>query len=627
MSRRLLVTVIVLVLILLAAIAFPATAPIKKVLSWIGFPTGSTEQNADDDSGLTYYSCGMHPWVILPEPGSCPVCHMDLTPIDPAKFTGEITIDPVIVQNIGVRVEPVTKGELVQTIRTVGTVDYDETTVRDVNIKVSGWIETLHVDSLGAEVEAGQPLFDLYSPELYEAQEEYLLAYRQKMAVQRRAATGLVGGDLNLLESARTRLEFYDITAEQIRQLEEANTPSKTMTIHSPHRGVVIAKHANEGMRIDEGMQVYRIADLSKVWVMVSLYERQLPFAHAGQAAVMSLSYIPGQRFEGKIIYVYPYLDTQTRQVTVRLEFDNPHLLLKPGMYANVELSSVLAKERTLVPRAAVIDTGRRQIAFVSLGKGKFEPRQLQVGVETTAGMVEVLDGLRPGEMVVTSGQFLLDSEAKIREGLAKMIRGTMAADQEAVVELASGTTLPWLRPDAEATTMAADQEAGGTALPWLPPDAEATLNGVLDSYFAIADTLASDSIDGVGNAAGDLAAGVDRLLGIEIPQNPHFWQQHAEIATVRGTALELLEAPDIKAARLKFADLSVAMGRLIAATGVPSSFGTEVHQLHCPMFRSGQGGSIWLQPKGDVRNPFYGSMMLECFDERAVLPVTGQSE
>ena len=217
MSRRLLVTVIVLVLILLAAIAFPATAPIKKVLSWIGFPTNSTERKAhEDDSGLTYYSCGMHPWVILPEPGSCPVCHMDLTPIDPAKFTGEITIDPVIVQNIGVRVEPVTKGELVQTIRTVGTVEYDETTVRDVNIKVSGWIETLHVDSLGAEVEAGQPLFDLYSPELYEAQEEYLLAYRQKMAVQRRAATGLVAGDLNLLESARTRLEFYDITAEQI---------------------------------------------------------------------------------------------------------------------------------------------------------------------------------------------------------------------------------------------------------------------------------------------------------------------------------------------------------------------------------------------------------------------------
>lgn len=606
MSRRVIVSVIgVTLLALVVAFLSLASSPAKRALSWLGFPIASQEPQAnEDDSGLSYYSCGMHPSVILPKPGLCPICHMDLTPIDPAKFTAEITIDPVIVQNIGVRIEPVTKGDLVQTIRTVGTVEYDETRVRDVNIKVSGWIEKLHVDYLGAEVEAGQPLFDLYSPELYAAQEEYLLAYRQKMAVERRAATGLVGGDLNLLESARTRLEFYDITAEQIRQLEEANAPSKTMTIHSPHRGVVIAKHANEGMHIDEGMQVYRIADLSKVWVMVSVYEHQLPFVHAGQAAVMSLPHIPGQRFEGTIIYVYPYLDRQTRQVIARLELDNPHLLLKPGMYGNVELTSVLAKERTLVPRAAVIDTGKRQVVFVSLGEGKFEPRELQVGVETTAGMVEVLDGLRPGEMVVTSGQFLLDSEVKIREGLAKMIRGRMAADQEAVVEL-----------------------AGGTTLPRLPPDAEATLNGVLDSYFAIADTLASDSVDGVGNAAGDLAAGVDRLLGIEIPQNPQLWQQHDEIATVRATALELLEAPDIEAARLKFADLSVALGRLIAVTGVPSSFGTEVHQLHCPMFRSGQGGSIWLQPKGDVRNPFFGSMMLECFDERVVLPVTGQSE
>ena len=351
-------------------------------------------------------------------------------------------------------------------------------------------------------------------------------------------------------------------------------------------------------------MQVYRIADLSNVWVMVSLYEHQLPLVQQGQAAVMSLPYIPGQRFEGKIIYVYPYLDSQTRQVNVRLEFDNPHRLLKPGMFANVELRSVLARERTLVPRAAVIDTGQRQVAFVSLGEGKFEPRELQVGVETTAGEVEVLDGLRPGEMVVTSGQFLLDSEAKIREGLAKMIRGTMAVDQEAEVAL-----------------------AGRSALSTLPADVEVALTGVLASYFAIADTLASDSVDGVGDAAGVLAAGVGRLLEIEIPENPHFWHQHDEIATVRGKALELLEAPDIEAARLNFADLSVALGRLIAATGVPPSYGTEVHQLHCTMFLSGQGGSIWLQPKGDVRNPFFGSIMLECFDERAVLPVTGQTE
>jgi multidrug efflux pump subunit AcrA (membrane-fusion protein) len=546
-------------------------------------------------SRAAFYTCGMHPWVILPEPGLCPICHMDLTPLDPDKFTGDVTIDPTMVQKIGVRIEPVGKGPIVRTIRTVGTVDYDETRVRDVNIKVTGWIERLYVDYLGAEVDAGQPLFDVYSPDLFEAQEQYLLEYRKKVG------PGEPAGGVDLLEAARTRLEYYDITPEQIRRLEEGGKPAKTMAIHSPHRGVVIAKHANEGMRVDEGMQVYRIADLSKVWVMVTLYEYQLPFVQAGQRAVMTLPYIPGQEFEGKVIYVYPYLDAQTRQVSVRLEFDNPNLLLKPGMYANVELRSTLARERTLAPRSAILDTGERQVAFVSLGEGRFEPRNVRLGVETRDGTVEILDGLKPGEMVVTSGQFLLDSEATIREGLAKMIRGTMAAEQEAVVAV-----------------------TGASELTSLPQETASSLNGILSAYFAVSDSLAGDSTDGVTTEARVIASSVDRLLENEVPEDPHFWHRHDEVATVRGKALELIDVTDIGQARLVFADLSVALAKLVRATGVPPSYGTQVHQLHCPMFLEGQGGSIWLQPKGKPRNPFMGSIMLECFDERSTLPVTG---
>ncbi len=554
-------------------------------------PEAPTTQPTDGDA--KYYTCGMHPWIVLPEPGLCPVCHMDLTPIDPEKFTGEIAIDPMVVQNIGVRTAPVTRGPLVQTIRTVGTVDYNETAVRDINIKVTGWIEDIFVDFLGAKVEAGAPLFELYSPALYAAQEEYLLAYRK---------TGREGSTLDLLEAARTRLDFYDITAEQITRLEERDVAAKTMTIHSPHQGVVISKHANEGMRVDEGMLVYRIADLSTVWVMVALYEHQFPYVEVGQTAIMSLPYIPGQEFRGEVLYIYPYLDTATRQVNVRLAFDNPHGLLKPGMYATVELQSTLAGERTLAPRSAIIDTGARQVAFVSLGEGRFEPRNVKIGVETTSGVVEILSGLSPGELVVTSGQFLLDSEAKIRESLARMIRGDMAADQEAVVAT-----------------------AGASTLSSLPPEAEAALNDVLAEYFAIGDTLADDSIEGISGRGRELASAVDRLLAVEVPDHPHFWHEHDEVATVRGKALELIDEPDMKAARLTFADLSVALGSVVKATGVPPSLDGEVHQLHCPMYRADQGGTIWLQPKGDVRNPFYGSMMLECFDERVVLPVTGR--
>lgn len=556
---------------------------------------------ADDDaSGATqYYTCGMHPWVILPRPGDCPICHMKLTPLDPAKFTGRVAIDPVVVQNIGVRIEPVSEGPLVRTIRTVGTVDYDETRVRDVNTKVAGWIEVLHVDFLGASVEQGQPLFEVYSPALFQAQEEYLLALR----TQREASGGREGQPLDLVASARTKLELFDVTPQQIDALAEAGRPSRTMAVLSPHTGTVIAKHANEGMRIEPGMQVFRIADLSRVWVLVTLYESQLPFVSEGQKAVMSLPYIPGQTFEGRVVYIYPYVDTRTREVQVRLEFENPTGLLKPGMFATVELQSTLKREAVLAPRAAVIATGTRSVAFVSLGEGKFEPRDVRIGAETGDGRVEVLEGLRPGELVVTSGQFLLDSESRVREALAKMIRGDLASEQAAQVAT-----------------------AGTSELESLPEPVASGLSDALRAYFTIGDRLAADSSSGIAAPAKSLAAALDRTIGVPIPSDEHFWHRHTEAAIARGKALELVSASDLATARELFADLSVALDRLIRATGVPPELEISVQSLHCPMFQEGQGGALWLQPAGAVRNPFFGTMMLECFDRREALPVTGES-
>ena len=384
--------------------------PINKAVNHI--TTHTDDDGHDHDAASTqYYTCGMHPWIILPKEGDCPICFMKLTPLDPAKFTGEIAIDPIIVQNMGVRTAPVTTGPLVQSINTVGTVDYNETLVRDINIKIAGWIEKLHIDYLGAKVKRGQTLFDLYAPELYAAQEEYLIAYRANASK-----------DNPLLESARTRLSYYDITDEQIAQLQKDAKPSKTLAIKSPYEGVVIAKHANEGMKVDTGMQVYRIADLSKIWVIVTLYEYQLPYIKMHNKAAMSLPYIPGHTFEGSVVYIYPYLDKKTREVQVRLEFDNPDGLLKPGMFANVTLQNRLPNERTLAPREAIIDTGQRKVAFVSLGNGRFEPRDIVTGIQTENDRIEIRQGLTPGEEVVTSGQFLLDSEAKIRAAIARMM-------------------------------------------------------------------------------------------------------------------------------------------------------------------------------------------------------------
>lgn len=601
-------TVLLVAVLAFAGGTFFGPAALEQAQDMITMATGRSDAHTHGDHDNTdnktnsFYTCGMHPWVVLPDPGLCPICRMDLTPLDPDKFTGKISIDPIMAQNIGVRIQPVISGPVVRTIRTVGTITYDETRMRDVSIKVPGWIESLFVDYEGIAVEAGQPLFEFYSPKLYSAQSEYLAVLSMRDQGPAAVASGL---DIErLIDAARVQLEFYGITTEQIARLERAGEPTKTMPILSPFSGIVIAKHANEGMRVEPGMRVFQIADLSKVWVQVSLYEYQLPFLQEGQLAEMTLPYIPGQRFNGRVAYIYPYLDETSRQVTVRLEFDNPSGLLKPGMFASVELKSTLARDRTQAPRSAIIDTGERQIAFVSLGEGKFEPRDVIMGVQTDNDMVEILQGLKPGEMVVTSGQFLLDSEARIREGLAKMVKGELAGEQSMTVAVADTSELTSL-PEPMRTELAA----------------------LLDSYLTISDTLASDSTDSITAPARRIASAVDAMLEVEIPDAPHFWHQHDEIAIVRSKALELASASTIEEARLAFADLSIALTTLTKATGVPVGFDSEIQELHCPMYLDGQGGSRWLQRAGAVRNPYFGSVMLECFDERSALPTTGQQE
>jgi Cu(I)/Ag(I) efflux system membrane fusion protein len=328
---------------------------------------------------------------------------------------------------MGIRTSVVKRGPLIKTIRTIGRVDYDEQLVTFVDTKFSGWIESLHVDETGEPVDKGEPLFDVYSPELYAAQEEYLAAARNLPRLEESTFAPARETAAELVEAAATKLRYLDVSDEQIQQLRETGQIEKTLTIHSPAQGIVTEKMALEGMYVNPGMRLYTVADLSRVWVYVDIYEYQLPWIRVGQPASMVLSYIPGREFEGTVVYVYPYLAQQTRVIKVRMEFENPTLELKPGMYANVRLASELDRDALLIPREAYIDSGTRQVAFVDLGNGKFEPRDIQVGVEAEDGMVEVLYGLDEGEVVVTSGQFMLDAESKLREAVAKMMEAERA--------------------------------------------------------------------------------------------------------------------------------------------------------------------------------------------------------
>ncbi|MFH1811792.1 MAG: efflux RND transporter periplasmic adaptor subunit [Pseudomonadota bacterium] len=545
---------------------------------------------ADSPTTQQYYTCGMHPWVLLPHPGDCPICHMKLTPVDPAKFSGEVTIDPVVVQNMGVRVEPVTEGPLTRTIRTVGSVTYDETRVRDINVKFGGWIERLRVNYLGADVRRGEILFSVYSPELYAAQQEYLVAQRSA------TTTGGKGPLTGLLASARKRLQYYDLSEAQIDALP-AQGAQKAVPIVSPYPGVVVEKHANEGMRIDPGMLVYRIADLSRVWVIATVYEYQLPFVAMGQRGTMTLAYAPGRVYEGEVTYISPTVDEQAREVKVRLEFTNPDGSLKPGMFASVHLERTLADKRIQVPRAAVIDTGERQIAFVAHGKGRFEPRPVTMGIETEHGQVEIVEGLTAGEMVVTSGQFLLDSESRVREALAKMMRDNLAS------EPAAAPATPTLE------------------LPQVGREALATS---IRSYLAIHDALATDKLDGVSASARMLGGALAALLAVEVPGSPHFWQEQKDASSLPQLAATLMSAGDLASARVALAPLSDALLPVIEKLGVPADLGFSVDKVHCPMYRADQGGASWLQRSGEARNPYYGAAMLGCFDDRSALFIAG---
>lgn len=322
-------------------------------------------------------------------------------------------------QLIGVRTTPVVRRMLNHTVRTVGRVDYDETRVRHVHTKVTGWIEKLRVDFTGELVEEGQPLLDIYSPDLVATQEEYLLALRAQESLGESKFEEIASTSRSLFEATRRRLLLWDITDQQITELEERREPVKTLTVYSPIRGFVIHKNSYEGQYIGPADELYTIADLSEIWVNADIYEQELPHVRIGQPATVTLSYMPGKTFRGVVDYVDPYLEEETRTTKARVVLSNPGFLLKPNMFANVELRTQLG-ESLLVPEDAVIDTGERQVVFLVLEGGHFLPREIQAGMHAD-GEIQVLAGLEEGDVVVSGAAFLVDSESKLGSALSTM--------------------------------------------------------------------------------------------------------------------------------------------------------------------------------------------------------------
>lgn len=481
---------------LVLAALFGAGAATAAVLYMSGGRGGHPDAADHTAEAPALYQCPMHPAVIQDHPGNCPICGMKLvktetstatsgaapsderrvlfyrSPMDPKQTSptprkdemgmdylpvyaddvaapssvaklATVDIDPARQQLIGLKTVDVSEGPIGGAWRTVGRVAMDETRVRHINVKVTGFVERIYVDFVGKKVKKGDPLFSVYSPDLLSAQEEFLLALRTKAKLAKTGAAVSDDGDA-LVAASRRRLSLWDVPESEIERIASSGEPVKTLTLYSPVSGVVTKKDVVEGMKLDAGAMPYEIVDLSSVWVLADVYESDLRLVKEGMGASLKLNAFPNREFKGRVVFIDPLLDPATRTVKVRLTFANPTGELRPAMYGEVLLFGE-AHEALRIPPDAVIDSGTQSVVFVAVGEGKFQPRTVKLG-GNDGTHVEVLSGLSLGERIVTRANFLIDSESRLRASLAELSTATTTPEhppESARVLNGAATELP----------------------------------------------------------------------------------------------------------------------------------------------------------------------------------------
>lgn len=407
-------------IILLSALLIAAGGSLVWVL--LHTPQRQTATPELPTSGQTLYQCPMHPEYISPQPGTCGICGMKLVPLTHRQSdSGIVQIDPHVVQTIGVRVDVLQPRILQKSIRAVGYVHIDESRIATVTVKVHGWVEHLFVRTTGEHLRKGEPMVEVYSPELLSAQEEFVqaLAYAERLqhagadsAVLRSAQTGVA--------AARRRLELWDVPPEVLRKLEHTRQPQRTVILRAPFDGVVVERLVSDGAELRPGMPLVRLADLSQVWVVAEFYAPDLAWIRSGLPALLEFPSLPGKTYRGELFFVEPLADPASSTVRGRIRLPNPGGHLRPGMYAIVQLQVRTPRPVLAIPEDAVLRTGKRDVAIRALGQGRFQPVEVHLGAAWD-GYYELLHGLRPGDSIVVSAQFLIDSESKLRAGLAQL--------------------------------------------------------------------------------------------------------------------------------------------------------------------------------------------------------------
>lgn len=525
------------------------------------------------------WTCSMHPQIIRDGPGRCPICHMELSPIPAAgnpaapPSATDILIDPATMQNMGLRTAIVTEGPIQHTVRALGSLEEAQPNIHDINLRVSGWIKQVYINSEGQHLELGSPMFELYSPELNLAIEELIAA--------RKSASP--GADSSLFDAAARRLELLGLDKSQIEPLSRLDKSPEAITFRAPISGHVTDKPIVDGMAVKAGDRVLRLVDHTSLWIEARVFERDIPYVKIGSKVTATVASRPRNTYSGEVVFIHPHVDMTTRAATARMEVKNAGLALKPGMYATVQIDTQAEERAVLAPREAVIDSGESQVAIVAAPDGHFEPRPVKTGLNSSDGLIQIVSGLSAGESVVTSGQFLIDSESKLREALNRFEKRAAAI--------------------AEPTPAAVTQPL---------PSLDATVRAYLD----IADLM-----------------GAEQKLPIAAPMDALIAASSSLHTEAKGTSIEKLvgaihltatkmKSQAIDAQRESFKSLSEAMISVVDAAPPSTTVGNPLYVMECPM-----APGRWIQRTEHLANPYYATDMKECGSHVKVIKTGGPAK
>lgn len=563
---------------------------------------GGKPENVD------YYTCTMHPSVRSQDPkAKCPICSMDLVPVmkkgsntangtqvpgrsEPGKganrgsnSVSEFTVPVERQQQIGVTYATAQRRPLNYTIRSVGMIAPDKARLFDYVARVSGYVDALHVTSAGEQVTNAEPLLSLYSPDLLTTEQEFVDLLRMREETTSEAGTR---ANSRLIESAKRRLRLWNVSEQEIAELETTRKPSEFLTFRSPFDGIVQEVNTLPGAAVSMGDRLLQLVDLSVVWLWADFYENEVSLLKIGQPINVTVPGIVDHTFEGNISAIDPFLDPVKRTARVRIDIENPERTLRPGMYANVELT-VDRGEGLTIPVGAVLPTGTRMLTFVDKGEGRLEPRFLelgrryrQMGGRYYDDYYEVTEGLEEGERVVSSANFLIDAESKI-QGAVKT--WTKEESKVSVEELAKPQVIP------------------------LTTEVAPLYKPLLQTYLGIKDLLAKDSFGGVEKAA-ELRKQAEAIAAAAYKptNNPAAYRERVQALL---NSAKAFKPANLEEARVQFGQLSFDLIALV--TQFPPPVGQMLYTMNCPMWKKSPGR--WLQASPDIENPFMGQKMLQC--------------